>query len=485
MRKRFEVQLILGQTPIEKVIIPLKSRDELPPTLASLKWIFTTPEINEEVFELLESKVTAGKKQTGRPGMDLWQILVLGVCRMALDCNYDRLEDMANHHSLIRQIMGLPVEMEENSKFHYKTLSDNVAHVDEKLLEQINEIVIRHGRTKLKKNVTEKIQAKTDSYVLETNVHFPTDINLLWDAARKSIDLLGRLCNEVGVAGWRKADHWKTTIKGLMRQLQQTNRGGKNREQRRQKAARRYLKKAKDLSKKVAEDIQTVKKACSNPIQLINLEQVQYFSGMLDKHIDLLERRVLKEEIIPHEEKVFSLFEDHTEWIAKGKSRPSVELGHRILVTTDQYGLVIDYKVMEGSVDNQEIVALAQRLTERFEEGEIESLSMDKGFSDMNKLEELEKLIPMVVMPKKGRRNQADEEREKNPQFKRLKRRHSAVESNINALEHHGLNRCPDKGLSGYKRYVGMGVLAYNLHRIGRALLEEQRKALACQPMAA
>ncbi len=151
MRKRFETQLSLEQLAIEKVVIPLKSRDELPPTLAGLQWIFSTPEINEQIFDLLEKKVIAGKKHTGRPGMDLWQILVLGVCRMALDCNYDRLEDMANHHSLLRQIMGLPTVGGESSKFHYKTLCENVCHVDEELLEKINEIVVQHGRKALKK----------------------------------------------------------------------------------------------------------------------------------------------------------------------------------------------------------------------------------------------------------------------------------------------------------------------------------------------
>lgn len=65
MRKRFEVQLRLGQTPIEKVILPLKSRDELPPILAGLQWIYQTPEVNEPIFSLLERKVLAGKKATG------------------------------------------------------------------------------------------------------------------------------------------------------------------------------------------------------------------------------------------------------------------------------------------------------------------------------------------------------------------------------------------------------------------------------------
>jgi len=68
--------------PIEKVEIPTKTRDELPPILAALQWIFTTSEVNREVFSVLESIQAPDKKSTGRPGMDLWQILVLGVVRL-------------------------------------------------------------------------------------------------------------------------------------------------------------------------------------------------------------------------------------------------------------------------------------------------------------------------------------------------------------------------------------------------------------------
>ncbi len=64
MRQRFERQLDLGQTPIEDVPIPLKSRDELPPVLRGLQWIVQTPAINEQVFHLLEQKVIGTKKAT-------------------------------------------------------------------------------------------------------------------------------------------------------------------------------------------------------------------------------------------------------------------------------------------------------------------------------------------------------------------------------------------------------------------------------------
>ena len=88
----------------------------------------------------------------------------------------------------------------------------------------------------------------------------------------------------------------------------------------------------------------------------------------------------------------------------------------------------------------------------------------------------MELFIPEVIMPKKGRRSQADQARETQKTFRRLRQQHSAIESNINALEHHGLNRCPDKGWAGFQRYVGFGILAYNLHTIGHQLLAHDRQ---------
>ena len=80
-------------------------------------------------------------------------------------------------------------------------------------------------------------------------------------------------------------------------------------------------------------------------------------------------------------------------------------------------------------------------------------------------------MASVVIMPKKGKRNLKEQEEERGKKFKKLRNEHSAVESDINCLEHHGLDRCPDKGLANYKRYVALGVLTYNLHKIGNALL--------------
>ena len=474
MRKRFDAQIGLDQVPIEKVIIPHKSRDELPPVLAGLQWIFATPEVNQEIFALLEEKVCGDKKDTGRPGMDLWHILVLGVVRLALDCDYDRLEHVAEYDRLVRAIMGV-ADFGGQEQFHHKTISDNVCHVDAELLEKINEIVVRHGRQALKKNGAEKLEVKTDSYVLESNIHHPTDCNLLWDAARKCVELLDNLHESLNLGGWRKAKYWKRQIKKAMRACEKlASSGGANKAERVAKSAQEYVALAGRLEEKVRASLEDLKGRALSLVQLVSLQRIGYFHEMLIKHIDLVERRLVLKETIPHEEKVFSLFESHTELIKKGKARPAVEFGHRLLLSTEQHGLIIDYKVMEGGSEPGEILPLVQRLTERFGVGSIASLSTDKGFVSEANRQQLEEFIGEVVMPKKGRLNEVEIQRESTRQWKKLKNRHSAIESDINSLEHHGLDHCPDKGLNGYKRYVGLGVLAFNLHRIGAARLTQK-----------
>src|SRR5580700_8641490 len=157
MRVRFHIQQRLDVTPIEKLTFPSRSRDELPPVLRALQWIFLAQPIRDEVLLLLEqtlAKTPKNKSHTGRPGMDLWQILVLAVVRLALNCDYDRLEYLVNMDVGLRQIMGLPAlcpghELSfgvEDHPFSQKTISRNVCHLQEDVLRRINEIISQNGR---------------------------------------------------------------------------------------------------------------------------------------------------------------------------------------------------------------------------------------------------------------------------------------------------------------------------------------------------
>jgi hypothetical protein len=246
--------------------------------------------------------------------------------------------------------------------------------------------------------------------------------------------------------------------------------GGPNKEERKQAAVQAYVQDTYRFEEKVFTTMKALP-VPQDPVEWARREQLDYFHNLMIKQLDLVERRLLKGETIPHEEKIFSLFEPHTQWINKGKLFPPVELGHKVLLTTDQHELILDYKVMDQLNDADEVIALADRLLGGYGWRAVASLSFDKGFTREEDRQLLELYIPEVIMPKRGKRNSQEQAREQQRSFVALRRKHSAIESDINALEHHGLDRCPDKGLHGFKRYVGFGVLAYNLHKIGQRLL--------------
>ena len=149
---------------------------------------------------------------------------------------------------------------------------------------------------------------------------------MLWDAARKCIEISCALAEQQNLQGWRKGSDWKKRVKIQFRKLQKTKKaGGKNKEARLQYATQEYLNLAQTLDKKIVEFI-TIFKPCSTR-QSLKILELEYYKVMLIKHIDLVERRLLKGEKIPHSEKVFSLFEPHTKWINKGKAGVICELG--------------------------------------------------------------------------------------------------------------------------------------------------------------
>jgi hypothetical protein len=482
MRQRFEQQMNLRTVAIHDIKLPLKSRDELPPVLKALQYIFITPELNEKVFALLEKKICGDKKKTGRKGMDLWHILVLAVVRHTIGTNWDRLELMANYDLLVRQIMGVHstgfISEEEKIEFSYQTILDNVSQLDETLLGEVNQLVVEAGHQLLKKKDKEDIlRLRTDSYALETNVHFPTDLNLLWDSSRKCLDVVELLTKLTSLKGWRKLKHIYRTLKSQFRKTSQQVFKGKN-EANKKQSVKEYLRQAAMLLTRCQELIQNPPMVVAKEKSIIGaLQALSRYCDYLKKFSNQIERRLIDGEKIPAEEKIFSIFEEHTEWITKGKLNKKVELGHLLLITTDQHHFIVDYKIMEGEKDASQIKPLQQRLQTKFAVATIYSHSFDKGFYSKDNLEALHGSgIQQVILPKKGKLNKEEKERESTKEFKQLRHAHSAVESNINMLEHHGLNRCMDKGLYGYKRCVGLSVLAYNLHHLGNALLVKERK---------
>jgi len=183
----------------------------------------------------------------------------------------------------------------------------------------------------------------------------------------------------VELLGWRKINWWNKKVKSAYRQTANIHqKKGKGYHQRLKQSAQKYLQITKELDRRVKQS----------------------------KHIDLMERRIIKGEKIPHSEKLFSIFEPHAEWIQKGKANNKVELGHNVLVTTDQYHLIVDHKVMVNQSDSSQPIELLQRLEQRFKEIYcIESMSFDRGFFSQLSKQALNKKVKQLVMPSKGKSN--------------------------------------------------------------------------------
>lgn len=207
----------------------------------------------------------------------------------------------------------------------------------------------------------------------------------------------------------------------------------------------------------------------------IRKREIETFMAHAYRQINQIERRVILGETIPHKEKVFSIFQPHTEWIVKGKAGVPVELGLKVCILEDQFQFILHHSVMENRCDEQVAVPMSQEARRRFPS--LSQISFDKGFYSPTNQMILKNELERAVLPRKGKLSQEAQTLEREAEFVKARRQHSAVESAINALEIHGLDYCPDHGMSGFKRYVALAIVGQNIARVGAILkIKEQKK---------
>ncbi len=151
MRKTIDPQMKLEQVDISEIEFDLRSRDEIPKLLMGLQYIYCTPEIRKEVFKILEEMVPRGRDtNTGRPGMLLWKILVLGTLRLNCNWDYDKVKEMADNHITLRLMLGHS-GWEDKYLYPIQTIKDNVSLFTLEILDKINQIVVKAGYNLVKK----------------------------------------------------------------------------------------------------------------------------------------------------------------------------------------------------------------------------------------------------------------------------------------------------------------------------------------------
>ena len=468
MRKAIDAQLQFGEVAIPSIQFNMKSRDDIVQLLLGLQYLYTEPTCREALFNLLERLIPSDiSRDHGRPGMHLWTILVLGTLRLNLNCDYDRLHDLANNHLKIRQMLGHG-SFSEQPDYSLQTLKDNVSLFTPDILDQINQIAVKAGHQLVKKKEDEALQGKCDSFVFETDVHFPTDISLLFDACRKAVELAAKSCQDHGFADLRKSRSSLRTLKRHYHLVRKAKHSTSKNEAKQEaqnlyiiKVCEQYLQKALSLLRKVKKTVAVLRLVTSPQL----IDSIESYLAHADRQRDQIRRRVIWGEVIPHSEKVFSVFEPYTEWISKGKAGVPVELGLRVCIVEDQYGFILHHHVMEQQTDDEVSVLMVQESQTRFPE--FNQCSYDQGFHSPENQVKLNALLDHVALPKKGRLSAEQALHQQSERFRRARRQHSAVESAINALEVHGLDVCPDHGLAAYKRYVALAIVSRNIQKLG------------------
>lgn len=498
MRNVFNPQMAIGQIDIADIQIDVTSRDDIPVILLGLQNIFTTPALKETVFKILEevapTKTVNDEAKVvsvnhGRPGMDQWTILALGALRVGLGTDYDRILELANEHKTLREMLGL-TGFNADVRFRLQTLKDNLRLFTPEILGRISVEVIKAGHKLLNIDGQKPISGRCDSFVVETDVAYPTDIGLLYKAVRTLIYVCIMWSKKHALPGWRQFKHNLRKFKKLYRKLQKLKHSTSLDED---------VKKAKEVEIKQAyQDYIDLGQhyldradSCAGLLKMehkvtdAELAKLYAFSAHAARQIDQINRRAILGEAIPHAEKVFSLYQPHTEWISKGKAGVPVELGLRVCVMEDSNGFILHSLVMEKTTDDKVAVPMVKATQALFPN--FSACSFDKGFHSKDNQKELKGILELAVLPKKGKLSKADAEHEYSPEFVLAKQKHSAVESAINALEVHGLDKCPDDGIDGFKRYVGLAVLSRNIQLLGtikrdaerRRLLKERQKLAA------
>jgi IS5 family transposase len=304
---------------------------------------------------------------------------------------------------------------------------------------------------------------------------------------RCSIRDTAKLCTEHNIKGWRQSKHHISTIKALLRKASKIKRSTSKCEEKKQyreellkQIYQSYIDQCNSLVQKIKSSLIDIKnKPCKDFFIGAKIELINVNITHAERQLDQLNRRVILGETIPHAEKKFSIFEGHTEWISKGKVGVPVEFGLKVCVFNDQYGFVLNHKICQKESDSDIAIQMHEGSKEKYKN--IESLSFDKGFSTKENKLSLEGKVEKLIMPKKGKLSEKDREEQNEKDFIKYRKKHSAVESDINSLEHHGFNKCRNKGFKGFQRHISLSVLSYNLHKLGALIQARDLKKLQKQ----
>jgi IS5 family transposase len=472
--------------PISEVRLNLECRDEIIPILRALQHVYGDGELRRELLALVGRDVNGDtSRKRGRRGMNYWEITVLAAARLGCNLDYDKLQDLAENHRRLRQIMGIGDWQADEVDFDWRRIEDNLIKLRPETLQKINALIVKAGHV-LEPEAIESVRG--DTFVVETNIHYPTESTVIGDGLRKIVNLAAELAAAKDHAGWRQAKHLLKKVRRLVREIGQAARAKGQGAERLQPGYKKLLALAEDLLGRARQLLKSLRfkpdpvafalanvKNGTTPLPTPEAELLG-FIVLTEKVCDNARRRVLQGETLANEEKIHSIFEPHTELIKRGKQPNPIEFGHNVLVIEDAAGFVVDYRVVDNGVLDQDLVVpVMKKLQQRFD-GKINSASFDRAFHTPQNQKDLAEIVRTPCIAAKGQEKGRHQQKEGTVAFRKARQNHPGVESVIGALQKgNGLKRSRDRSKKGYERYVALGILGRNLQTLGKLLLAKDK----------
>lgn len=477
MRKPFSSQQRFDCGGVLGAHLNLECRDEIIPILAALQHLYRQAKTRDAILDLVAEDINPDSRDDlGREGMDYWQILVLAAVRLGCNLDYDKLQDLAEQHRNLRHILGIG-DWSDETDFSWRRIRDNVCLLKPATIEKISHAIVAEGH-RLQPEAAK--QTRADSFVVETNIHWPAESTLIRDGVRKLIALGVPIASAMNQAGWRQAMHLLRKVKKHSRNIERISaRKGPRYEERMQIEYRKLLKLSGKVTQRARRLLQAAKSrkasAASAPLEELRvfLERTEHVRGTA-------RRRILHGETVPNNEKLFSMFEPHTQLYKRGKAGEPVQFGRLVLIYEDAVGFITHSYLLGREEQDRDVVVPQTRIVQDRLQGAMEEASFDRGFHTPENQRLLAEIVARPCLPKPGAKQSAAQARDATVAFRQARDRHAGVESAIGALQSgNGLERSRDRTELGFERYVMLGILGRNLHVLGKLVLA--RQASSCE----
>jgi hypothetical protein len=322
---------------------------------------------------------------------------------------------------------------------------------------------------------TAPASVRVDSFVMQTNVHHPSDIRQVADGLRVALRHATRLARVIGSTLMRQHVHLERRARSLV--LAASRASASQRRDREEHLARAVTALCDFADERCAQGLMLSDRFRAVEGQLDILTQAQaagehqmlmYYLSALATCAHVARERLALGHQVELSDRLFSIFEPHTELIYRGKARAAVEFGHRVLIAEDAAGFIVSATVMaNGQQDRDTAIPLVERL--KAEHPTLARISFDRGFHSPENARRMAELLPDACLPNSGEKALAAQTAAASASWTWQRRHHPGIEAAIGSLQdNRGCRRCPDKGRRGYERFLQTAVLANNLITLGR-----------------